>query len=1099
MATKFTVKQQEVIRHREGGLLVSAAAGSGKTTVMVEQIVSMLMEEDLDLSIDQILVVTFTKAAAASMKEKLEERLSRELEIDESNERIAEQIRLIPLSSIMTNHAFSLQLVKDYITRLEEIDPGFRVAGETEIALLKQDVLRESMEEMYSKALEKNISEDSENFLAFVNTFSGGRQDKKIEEIILNVYEYMLSDPEPETWLLRAVETLDPAYQGEGSLYEMGELEEEDENRRHLIETLVVPAMKGLQYAILTFDKAFRKAKAEKNMLDFDDFEHDALRLLKDEAICDVLREKYRYIFVDEYQDCNRLQETILRKIARLNENGDATNIFMVGDVKQSIYRFRLADPSLFTDKYQRYPKAKDMHLISLNQNFRSGNEVIDAVNTVFRALMRKEVGGIDYGEDEQLNPSEARLGEKREEFKTRLIVEQVEGSSNQLAAEAGRIGKEIQTLIREGWKYSDIVILMRAVKNAQAFYEILTDMGIPVSCETTNSFYDTLEIRTIMNLLKVIDNPRQDIPLMGVLHSPIVGMSDEDLGRIRLAEREGDYYDALVRYETAGNHEDTREKVSRFLKKLNLWREMSLRRSIHDLLFELYMDTGYYIFVSAMVGGESRRENLDYLLDQSIEFEKGSYSGLYQFLRFVEKLDQDKTIEKEPAGSNGGKQAVRIMTIHKSKGLEFPVVFVAGMGKGWNGSDEKGDVVLHDRLGIGVVIKDAKKKLKLGDVKKQQIIHALRHEMLSEEIRLLYVAMTRAKERLFLIGGRDEKFKKLEISEGILTEEAIMEGTSYLSWVENIVLALHPGCIDYEIEEALPEEKEFLSITPEREDLAEEEIRIEEQQLREEKAKLLWEYKDLWKSKVPRVLSVSEVKHSRMEEVARELQEDEGAETWNPGMSVGVKDPLTGSDAAEKETTEITQETEVSEEEKKRLSLIGAVRGTAFHEIMARCNVKDLFEKKDREREKERLVREGFLTREDVDLVPDIWISRFARSDLAKRIVSSEQVVKEQAFVLDLPLQELKELSERFDYGGDGSGSVILQGIIDLYFYEGKGENKEIVLVDYKTDKVLDEATVAGYAAQLQIYAKALEDATGCTVKERFLYAVRDGREIHC
>lgn len=1090
MGTVFTPSQQQVIDHRQGGLLVSAAAGSGKTTVMVEQIVGMLMDPEHEVSVDQLLVVTFTAAAADSMKRKLEERLAQELEKDESNEWLAEQIHLVPLSSVTTNHSFSLQLVKDYITRIDDIDPGFRVAEEAETALLRTDVLQQVLEQFYSEALNDRESEQSLEFLSFVNAYGGARQDDKLEDLILRVYNKMMSDPDPMAWLDKAVETLDPDFSGPGSLYELGELAKDDEDRKEQIRHYLLPAMKGLRRVIRSFDREYHKEKSGRNILEFNDFEHFSLKVLEDIAVCESVRERYKYIFIDEYQDCNRLQEAIINRIAEHNDQGTATNVFMVGDVKQSIYRFRLADPSMFTEKYGVYGKIPDTTLISLNQNFRSGTEVIDSVNDIFYALMRPEAGGISYGEKERLNPAPFRLEQEREGFTTKLIVNEMSSAPKQVIAEAKLIGQEIQRLTKEqGFQFGDMVILLRSMsRNGAVYFEELQKMGIPVNYESSESFYDTIEVRTILNLLSVIDNPHQDIPLLGVLYSPIGDLDEEDLGRIRIARRDSDFFDALKAYAELGNEDDTLLKVQTFLSRLEGWREMASRKVIHDLVWKLYLDTGYYLYVSAMTEGSLRKANLDLLLRRSIEFEKGSYSGLYQFLRYVEKMDKSTTIEKDAGGRASG-NAVRIMTIHKSKGLEFPVVFCANLGKEFNKSDVKAPVVLHDKMGIGANMVDPKRHVKMGDVKKKAIGEVIVNELLAEEIRLLYVAMTRAKERLIMVGSRSKEAPELSMDEdGRLSIESILGAKSYLQWIEGILNAKKTDSFDIQIVSEEPEGKEDTieadaeaGVGSDSEVNAGGRVSALEETVTETKPsevstdlnweKLSWTYTHKWRAKVPKVISVSAVKHARMEET-KEALADEEQQVVQASFAKSTDAPASP----------------------------GALRGTAYHEIMARGDFRNLGSSESMEEEIGKIVNDGYLTREEADLVPEDWVLQFGNSRLCQRVIASDHVVKERPFVLKLSLKELKELASSFDFGGDPDtmdeeDAVILQGIIDLYFTEGD----EIILADYKTDYLLDEAAVAGYSVQLSIYQKALEAATGKKVREKMLYDVRRGKEILC
>lgn len=1091
MATEFTDQQQEVIDHRGGNLLVSAAAGSGKTTVLVERIVQMLLNREHPVSIDEMLVVTFTNAAAASMKQKIEERLKKELArmeeesaSESAKEYVAMQIRMVPLSSIMTNHSFSLQLVKDYVTRIEGLDPGMRTAEETESQLLMSEAIRDVMEESYSKAL-TGRSVESEDFMAFVEHFKDGTRTDALESLILRVYRFMISAPDPDLWLKKAIDELDPDYEGEGNLIQIGALKPEDEKRKKDIKEHLLPAMRGLQQILLRFDKKFHQAKLEKNLIDFNDFEHFALQILSDPSVCEAVSSKYQYIFIDEYQDCNLLQETIIDKIARKNENGQNINVFMVGDVKQCIYQFRMAEPSLFQEKYRTYGHVEGTELKLLNTNFRSDTAVINGINAVFSSLMREEAGGIEYGPGESLYPPQGRKEEENDQRAVRLVVQEIKGAEAQRKAEAVYVADEIKKLLDSGqYEPSDIVILGRARTNFDNCREELENRGILVSAARKKSFYEALEIKTVVDLLKTLDNPHQDIPLVGVMLSPIGKFNENDLGRIRMADHDGDFFDALLSYQDRGAEGETLTKVREFLDMISRFRSLSQRKSVHDLLWTIYLETGYYLFASGMPEGENRKMNLDLLLEKSVEFEKGIFSGLYQFLRYVEQSEEteDKT-EEANRGTEGGR-AIRMMTIHGSKGLEFKVVFLVGLGNLFNLRDASGPLILHKKYGIAAEMIDPKRNIVFEPVKKDFLKEKIREESLAEEIRLLYVAMTRAEKKLYLVGGRDaQKEGKTEAKteNGRLKTEYILKARNALQWVEPIIKENKPDSIAYEVRIPDVEEKESVSVTREslRQD-GEQQKRLQakvealsEEQLTDIKNKLLWSYPEQWRTRVPQVLSVSSVKHARMEEVAAAMMEDGKVTEEQKAYFIPADD-----------------------EQPTR----GAMRGTAYHEVMSAAPLESLADPSQTEQAIRDLVLRHLLTQEEADSIDRRWIEKFAKSDLYRRLTAiqkthPEKIHKEQSFVLNLKLSELKEMSPQFDYGGTGEERIILQGIIDLWFEE----DGKIVLADYKTDGVLDESRIAGYGVQLAIYQRALEESFGVRVAEKMLYDVRRGREIHC
>lgn len=1157
MGFEFTQDQQAVIDHKEGNLLVSAAAGSGKTAVLVERIAQMALRSQDPVSMDRILVLTFTNAAARQMKEKIEARIQQALEERPEDAFLEEQYHSLSMASIMTNHAFCLQILQEYITRIPELDPGFRVADETEMELLRLDVLAAVLERFYSRALAPQLSQQSEDFLTFMDAYGGSRQDSQIEDLLLQVYAFMENDPHPMEWLTRAVEQMNPAswkengeniwkqlaaeqieeelfaafslheaavrqFEAAGagkqaenlrlavaSVLQAAEIEEkakavsqiawprmsyaafkEDPDAQQEIkdlisqmkkaftqaatlhatywapeavsrlETLTFPAMRGMKEVLAAFDQAYRKAKQEKNLVEFSDFEHGALRILQEEAAAAELRERYQYIFIDEYQDSNPLQEAIIERIARCDENGQACNVFMVGDVKQSIYRFRQADPSLFLTKYETYGKTPHTRKLVLGQNFRSERPILEAVNFVFEALMHKESGELEYGQEERLYPARPENKESKIPELWVLETEAELDSREQSEQEARLVAGEILRLVREGLHYRDIVILMRSVSaQGEIYKKVLESKGIPVYAESSENFYDTQEIRTMMNLLHIIDNPRQDIPLMGVLYSPIVGMSEEELGRIRLAAPEADFYDALLSFCAQEAADACHQKAVDFLKRLDIWRDMASVNRVHDLLWKLYMETGFYLYAASMPEGSIRKANLDLLLEKSIAFEKGIYSGLYQFLRYVEKLDKYRKTQEEAKTLNEEEDLVRIMTIHKSKGLEFPAVFVVGLGRKWNTKDADSKILLHRKLGIGAAVMDSKRYVRYPSMTTEILKHQLLREMTAEEMRLLYVAMTRAQSRLWLVGTRKERQSTAEISaQWQMPPREALQARTYLEWVERIVQSKEGQALLYRVWHPSEITEEQADIKIRKEETAGPTAEQPEEQFD-------WRYPYENQSRIPVRLSVSQIKSQR------------------------------GRDQ-EVETEEVKAFFLAPEQEEKREKpeAGGADRGTAFHAVMAQANWDCMANAQTLEKELDRLLQEGKISEEEKGLLNRRWVLQFAESALYQRIRSVEEVHLEKPFIMSLFLSELAELAPEMGYGG-GEQPMMIQGMIDCYFREKDGW----ILVDYKTDYELSEKRLAGYRIQLALYAKALENATGIPVEEKMIYDVRRGKEIAC
>ena len=1201
MKYRFTPDQQAVIDHQEGNLLVSAAAGSGKTAVLVERIIRMITDRENPVPVERLLVVTFTNAAARQMKEKIEARIREALESScqeaDTSAYLEEQYYGMAMANIMTNHAFCLQILQDYITRIPGLDPGFRVADDTEIQLLRIDVLAKVLERFYTEALKPQMTKESEEFLAFMDAYGGMRQDSQVEELLLSVYNYMESDPDPLGWLERSIQQMDPSSWTKENPWQVlaqeqlcRDLEDGREEFEKLIDlmkaatvnldaknvdkveklimalketveslelyeepaqlalacknlswprmsyacfknepmkealakelltrikdafgrvgelydsfwaedaldglkSMVLPAMRGMKQLLLAFDSAYKAEKREKNLVEFSDFEHGALEILQDEAVAADLRERFLYIYIDEYQDSNRLQEAIIDRIARKDESGQAINVFMVGDVKQSIYRFRQADPSLFLEKYEYYGERANTRKLLLKQNFRSDSSVLEATNFIFEALMQRESGEMEYDEEQRLYQGREDAEQKKAEL---CVIRADHLDSRQLIeTETLQVAERIKQLADEGREYRDMVILMRSVSGqADIYRKVLESKGIPVYAESSENFYDTREIQTVMNLLHVLDNPRQDIPLMGVLYSPIANITEAELGQIRLASAEGDFYDALVSYSQNARPGKLQQKVCGFLSHLTQWREWSKVDTIHDLLWKLYQETGFYLYASSMPGGALRRANLDLLLEKSIVFEKGIYSGLYQFLRYVEKMDKNRKTQEEAKILGEDENLVRIMTIHKSKGLEFPVVFLVGMGSKWNTKDLDRRILLHGRLGIGAETIDSVNFIKYPSMTKQAIRGQLLREMVAEEMRLLYVAMTRAKYQLLMFGStsKEDEFigEKKEIG-WKMPPAKVLQARNYLQWVEEILRCKADSPIVYrmiQMDGAETEEAEENRSNLIRACHVEEEIAERDREEQDVTRLFAWEYSAKWLSGLPVRLSVSQIKQRRLEEAEEEQQSLMKVVDTDQVEPEGFVDV----DMKDSQTTAM-QKREAG----------GADRGTAFHTVMAQADW-NCFEKWSKlETELKCLREEGKLTQQEEQLVNRNWLLSFGRSSLYNRMMQSGKIYKEKPFMMSLSIRELKQMAGdvwQAEYLTDAvlasDEEVMVQGMMDCYFME----NGRWVLVDYKTDYELDEEKLQSYGLQLRLYAHALQKATGITVGEKILYDVRRGKEILC
>lgn len=1263
MAGAFSpsVRQKNIIRHRQGNLLVSAAAGSGKTAVLVERVASLLTSPKDPVSIDQLLIVTFSNEAARQMKERISSRLEELAEKAEGTvrERLREQIRLIPMASICTNNAFSLSLLKDYVTRIDTVDPGFRVADEAEIQLLNSDCLKTVMERFYTDSLADPERPDSKDFSAFVAAYGGNYDDSGAQEMLLDIYSFMMNDPDPVGWLNRSVDQLDPdtwkngdpwkkeeersflssvdtymdrirlrqaIYQPyartkavdaiikecgdllaeleplrkQGQLRQIGltiaskelgrnqkkilserdaallddlkigdikadiqhkwdSLYSSDEKER--MKALTAPAMRGMRRVLLAFLEEEVREKQKRNILEFHDFEQYALKILSDPQgpngdsdAALTLQNKYRYIFIDEYQDSNEIQEQTIYHIAR-KENGKAVNIFMVGDVKQSIYQFRHADPSLFADKYNHYradpieeplravkvDKAQVTGLmknnreggrknrssdrkIMLSVNYRSQQPVLDAVNYIFESAMIKEVGEIDYGPKEKLNPRpgldpSSCIG-KKGPCCSLTVIEKCSDAEDGIRQEGEFIGKSIGRLVKdEGYQYRDIVILVRSTDVGRIIADQLNQLSIPCYAESKESFYSALEIRTMINLLRAIDNPRQDIPLLGVLLSPIGGMTDRDLALMRLeAKGQGpDQTESLLdSLEEAGQKAaklddmdpETAQmcrKAADFLTRLERWRTLSKRLVVHDLIWQLYQETGYYLYASAMQGGSRRRLNLDLLLNKAIDFERGSFSGLYQFLRFIEKMEERQVIENEARLYSESENIVRIMTIHKSKGLEFPVVFVAGLNKLFNKRDVIKNYVVDDKLGIGAKAVDYEQRAVYASTSFDIVSARRKQAQMAEEVRILYVAMTRAVEKLYLTASDKDECKidlsgleKKSMDAGFkLSPGQLMACKSYYEMICRIINGKGGKVLGLSVIPARESVQQGLTVVQGQEDdesvsmddagrLSSEEDPDDRVIDRSDPAVidrlLRWKY-DLWKNRIPQVLSVSEIKQERMEEIKEAVSEEEG-----PAVA-----EFSFEDSKDRKKEEADQE-ETDQDTLKRSE--AALRGTAFHQILALADLKTLGQENGIRQEIDRLVKEEKIRKEDADLVDPSWIETFVNSKIYQRILASDGYFREKPFVMSLSMKELANLTDRFEVKDPGAREkVVVQGIVDLYFIE----HDRLILVDYKTDKWLDKARLEGYRRQLSLYAVALSRVYKRPVGQKWIFAVRKGELIPC
>ena len=1207
---KWTSAQEEAILAQGCNILVSAAAGSGKTAVLVERVIRKITDPEAPSDIDRLLVMTFTRAAAAQMKSKIFDAIREKLKEQPDNRFLRQQLMKVQNARICTIDSLCAEIVRDHIEEID-LDPGYRLADEAQIRILQADVLQSVLEKMYQ--------EGSEEFLELAQYYVD-KSDNKLEDIILKLFSFARSHPEPEPWL----KALSYPYEEAGTLYS-GEIEHEypdgmknwmeeyaflvgdildnlrdmaerglavsemnhgpapyadafrkiklflthladkpfdyraEALERFLEEFPVLPAIrkkdidvdpsmkdaakelkdlikkeledlkdsflydsleqvfgqmadcgkaaKAISSLTIRFSEELDAVKKEKKIADFSDIAHYALqvlirydeegRILRDEngdplftETADAMAVSLDEIIVDEYQDTNYLQEYLVKALSR--ERFGSPDVFMVGDIKQSIYRFRMACPELFNEKLRRYVKAEENRpfdpgrLIILDTNFRSRKEVLDVTNLVFSKVMTEETGGIDYQHGHSLSYGGlfGAADQKDPDFLPEIYM--ITGSSDQAKyLEGYKIAVRIEELVAEGkYRFSDMAILTQRSDNPQ-LEEILRARGIPVIKTSRSGFFDSFEIRLILDLLKIIDNPFQDIPFAAVLYSPLCGAETQDLAKIRLA---GEKTSTLFECFRAFCSRDP--KFQWFLEKLQEWRERAVFMGLSEFLSYILEDSGLYTIFAAMPEGDGRRANTDLLRTKAQEYANGSCTGLFQFLRYIKEL-QEIDVDFGSAGGPSGEEAVRMMTMHRSKGLEFPVVFLACCGIEYNEQDLRFNVIADRELGLGIEYRDTDTRLIRKTILMQTIRQKQRMELYAEEMRLLYVAMTRAKEKLIITGtdrNLSSRIKKWEakgqIPSGLLPPDAyqvkkirshlgLLGETLYRDRETTDLYRLEcPDSLDLEAERVL-EVAEFL-----------------------EKKSLLKE------------LALEEAGFS---EVSRQLEfvyPYRGA-----AYAVGKK---TASQLENREhDADYRQEEKKDRENRKQRrhsvlteedleALTGAERGNAYHRFL------ELYDYgKDPEEQLKELQEKGKLSKAYAGSIDPARIRQFLDSSIGKRMklaYLSGNLFRERQFVMG-NLEDLNAAKEGEEdmplFSSDSripdEELILIQGIVDAYFIEEDPERGPgIILVDYKTDRIHSEEYYREtYSPQLAAYADALERSTGYQVRERIIYSLELGKEI--
>lgn len=1260
MGVLYTEDQQRVIDLRDRNILVSAAAGSGKTAVLTERIVARLRDEKDRLDIDRLLVVTFTNAAAAEMRERIRQKIMECLEREPENEHLQKQAALIHNAQITTIDSFCLFVIRNNFNDIG-LDPGFRIADEGELKLMKQDVLAELLEEKFA------LSE--EEFLYCVECYSTGSRETLLEENILKLYEFSMSYPFPEEWLkereadyhVESVEELEASDLGKAAIlansrtikdciesieqavqiceqpdgpYMYGELlEKEREMLLKLsgIETLsemetaiekvrfdrlpskkddsVSPLkrenVKGIRNRIkdsiqemkekyffqplaksveqsaaceravrqligltLDFKQKFDERKREKNLIDFSDMEHFALDILIERgengglvptATAMDYRAYFKEIMIDEYQDSNLVQEYLLASISGEEEGN--YNRFMVGDVKQSIYKFRLARPEIFMEKYLEYEEADSKkQRIDLHQNFRSRKEIIDSVNFIFYQLMGSELGGISYDEKAALLfgadflPCLPESHEWNDDTEI-LLVEKPEKEEELSAkmSEAYAIAKRIKRLLKENQvtdkesgklrqvSYKDIVVLLRTNSGwDEEFRKVFSEEGIPSYITSKTGYFKTTEIQTVLQFLRVLDNPLQDIPLFGVLHSVFGGFDEEETALIKVLTdgkvEKGTLFFERLQYLAMGMQEEgteadaeestagadaakvnttqtaLREKIRCFLDKLERYRDMVSYLPIHELLQTILGENNYFLYVTALSGGEQRRANVDMLLEKAVAFEQTSYHGLFHFIRYIEQMEKYDVDYGEAGTFEEEADVVRIMSIHKSKGLEFPICFVAGLSKRFNMQDTAQPLIADIDMGIGTDFIDPNARIRNKTLRKNVMAGKMKLDNIAEELRILYVALTRAREKLLLTGCVDKPLEKIGALSTLLTRKETLLPYSAIagagSYMDLLLAALvrHPAMHKIMQENGMEFEKkdfEEMGRAPVRIELigTEELVRaeVEEQVLftgRKEKVEKL---RELWE------LQLLEGQGDALENwIDKELYvnlNEKFSFVYPYENLSGLYTKTTVSELKKAgQNEELDFSVHLIEEEevvpyipgfmKGTEKVSGTTRGSAMHKIMELLDFEAVTDRAGILAQMEAERKEGRLSEEFYDAIRVEKIETFLQSDLCKRMKLADEkgmLYRESPFVYGISAEHLNQKFPKEE-------TVLVQGIVDVYFEE----EGELVVADYKTDVVKEERELSDrYRVQLDYYAEALEKLTEKPVKEKIIYSFYLGKEI--
>ena len=1182
---KWTEEQKKIIEIRNKNILVSAAAGSGKTAVLVERIKNLIIGDRIPLK--SMLIVTFTNAAAGEMKQRIIDSIDKEL-IKKDDDFLREQIQNIYNTHISTFHAFAISILKRYY-HIAGIEPSFNICPESKLELYRNEALDE--------LLESEFKVSDPEFIGFMNDYATSKSEDAVRTMILKTYDFIQTIPDSEEWLEMSVENLNISpeeftdtqvfkrlkdqinynlerglkknealtdYLREngitsleskagkdsleiknlintlnqnsfdiflGNLYDLKYQrfvvsKEEKEDYEKIKDTVTkkrnsikkdidyskslflngdlrsrvkeinetYPSAIVLKRLVLKFSRIFSEIKKKEDVLDFNDVEHLALKILKNEDVSDEYRKKFNYIFIDEYQDSNYIQEAFIERIKRDN------NLFMVGDVKQSIYKFRRAEPSIFISKYDKYGSEGNETCcrIDLNKNFRSKTNIIECINDTFAHIMEEKLSKMNYDEKAYLYKGldyETRWdipvdfhvidsckseNEQEADEKINEIIE-AELEAHKIAEviknEIGKPIFDVKKNEERPLEYRDIVILLRAVKNnASSIYEILMNHGIPTFSEGGEDYFSTVEIETFLNLLKVIDNRRQDVPLVSAMYSPVFGFTTEELIKIRLIKKTGNYYTAFLNYIDDGPDEDLRKKCLETHMQIDKWKRDESFMSLDDFLWMLMNESGYYNYAGALIGGEQRRANLRALIDRASDYTSGKIRGLYGFIKYIETISKNDIKMGQIKLLSENDNVVRITSVHKSKGLEYPYVILARLGKNFNRSSNRSKVRLDKDMGLALqwenyALKAYKKTLLMRIVEEKSYV-----EELAEEIRVLYVAMTRAMDKLVLVGSvntKGEDIQKMldQCSEMNLKRDLdIKSAKSYLDLLLPIAFKTGITPIISRREDILSALDSELATKKVRENIS---VRIkdisektndsgnpDDSIRREVKRRLSFEYPNKKALALKSKYSVTQLNH--IDKVPEKIM------TYGTGddrISDLVPDFMAGE-----------------------IKMSSSEKGTVLHTVLEKLDFKEAYANRgDPDYLNEFLnilASKEILTTQQIESVSLYALRSFIHSDIMKKAIKADKIEKERPFNI------VREI--------DGE-KIVVQGIIDCYF-ETDGK---YTLIDYKSNYVNREdpddknRIKSMYEMQIDIYRDALETVTGKEVKEAYLYLTRIGEAL--